>query len=205
MRRRLQEQQLRDAEPEQVVHADRLRARAHQPVEQNVDLAEPAQHGGHQQAGERPVAALKAGKGRVPGERLLERTPFAQHPVEHVQRDQARSPAGASSRAQAATDRAARRSAHGGSAPWFPPARRTPRTSRSAAPRSGRAGSRTAPGTRRAGRRRSRGACRSRRPPAGSPRRLRRAGPRRHRLGLEPVQPIGQLGERRAFVRPGSR
>ena len=38
---------LRGAEPEQVVHPDRLGAGAQVPVEQSVDLAEPAQHRSH--------------------------------------------------------------------------------------------------------------------------------------------------------------
>ena len=146
VRRGVEEQELRGAEPEQVVHADGLGARTHEPVEQSVDLAEPAQHGGDQQAGERPVPRVEKGKRRVPGERLVQRARLAQHPVEHVQRDQARAHrAGHGRGLRRPTGRAARRAAPGGSARWSPPARRTPRTSRSAGPRSGRAGSRTAP------------------------------------------------------------
>ena len=103
MRRRVQEQQLRGAQAEQVVHADRLRARAHEPLEQSVDLAEPAQRGGHQQAGERPIAR---GRGApAPGGRRTSRRAGAPRPAPgraRRARSGARSPGGPWSRAQAA-------------------------------------------------------------------------------------------------------
>ena len=73
-----QKQELRDAEPQDVMDDEgaRRQRRVEAIGDQRVDLAEPAQDGSDQQAGEGAVAYLQSRHCRVVFDRVIER-PFA--------------------------------------------------------------------------------------------------------------------------------
>ncbi len=89
MRRRPQEQELGDAEPQDVVNG--CGARRQRGVEaigdQRIDLAEPAQHRRHQQPGEGTVARRQLRHHRVVLDRVVERPLAAQHRPDQLEGD----------------------------------------------------------------------------------------------------------------------
>ena len=87
MRRRAQEQQLRDAEPQHVVddRGARRQRRVEAIADQRVDLAEPAQHGGDEQPGEGAVAHRQIADHRMVLDRVVERPLAAQHRADQVE------------------------------------------------------------------------------------------------------------------------
>ena len=101
--RGVQEQELRGAEPEQVVHADRLGARTHEPVEQQRRSGRAGATRWSPAGGRTPGPAGRAG--RAPGARRTSPPAGAPRPAPgraHPARSGARSPGGPWSRAQAA-------------------------------------------------------------------------------------------------------
>ena len=60
------------------------------PPDQVVKLAEPAQHGRHQQPRERPVAPFQRRQPRVIDQGIVQRAPAPQHRVQKLKRDRAR-------------------------------------------------------------------------------------------------------------------
>ncbi len=88
MRGSAQEQQLGDAEPQNVMDGGRARHRRafERPRDQRIDLAEPPQHRRHQQAAKGAVAHRQLGHDRAVFDRVIERTLTAQDRSEQIER-----------------------------------------------------------------------------------------------------------------------
>ena len=89
MRRRVQEQQLGDAEPQDVVHCAARGGSgvARQCADQRVDLAEPPQHRRDQQPRESPVAQRQLRHRGSVVDRIVERALAPQDRPDQVERD----------------------------------------------------------------------------------------------------------------------
>ena len=88
VRRRVEEQELAGAEPEDQPHDARLgRQRLGQAVvDRRVDLAQTAQRGGDQQPREGAVARIQPRQPGMVGDRVVERPALRQHGIEQIER-----------------------------------------------------------------------------------------------------------------------
>ena len=89
MRRRAEEDQLRRAQPQDLA-TDRVGA-FERPLDHRaqhgVDLAQPPQGGGEQQAHEGPIARVELGKARMTGQGVVERLALVEAGDQHVERN----------------------------------------------------------------------------------------------------------------------